>query len=414
MSELAEGFAVRIHTPRIWVIATSCFLQTCFFDNRKSDPTPHHHMHLRQMLVRDNPQPWQFVFVPRKIHSMISRIAIALLAIASTVPSSAEELNILFLGNSFTARHDIAGLVKKILEDGDPTSNVQVQRVIYGGQNMFKHSTYYFSQSFIEQSTLTEDTIAQRISAMRKFLESDTPPNPEEWNQHWSSLGKTNVSFTDIHKHITRAIKNHETLLRNNPRTEWDYVVLQSWRDVSDEPNNGYERYATKLAEITKAQGGEVILYMTSPETQNEAPVTEPYNVATADRDTTVGWRMAKTLQPKSVIPVPLAIKNIQTGDSDKPGTEFVFRYHNDSHPNQTCAFLVANLFFAAITGRSPEGLAFNTVTETKLKNGKDPDGGEPTVFFKNEEKTYLQRMAYQSVLEFNSGRSYRIKRVRN
>jgi len=335
---------------------------------------------------------------------MILRIAIALLAVASAVPSYAEELNILFLGNSFTARHDIAGLVEKILEEGDPTADVQVQRVIYGGQNMFKHSTYYFSQSFIEQSTLTEETITQRIAAMRGFLESDTPPNPAEWNQHWASIGRTDVPFADIHKHIARAIKNHEALLGNNPRTKWDYVVLQSWRDVSERPNQGYERYATKLAKIVKAQGAEVILYMTSPETQNQTPVTGPHNVASAERDTAVGLRMTKVLQPKAVIPVPLAIKNIQTGDADKPGTELVFRYHNDGHPNQTCAFLVANLFYAAITGKSPEGLAFNTVTETKLKKGRDPDGGEPTVIFDDAVKTYLQRMAYESTLEFNLG----------
>lgn len=335
---------------------------------------------------------------------MIFRITIVLLAVTSAIPSSAEELNILFLGNSFTARHDIAGLVEQILEEGDPTTDVQVQRVIYGGQNMFKHSTYYFSQSFIEQSTLTEETITQRIATMKGFLKSKTAPNPEEWKQHWAALGKTKVPFADIHKHITRAIKNHEALLRDNPKTKWDYVVLQSWRDVSEQPSQGYERYATKLAEIVKAQGGEVILYMTSPETQNEAPVTEPYNVASAERDTAVGLRMAKALQPKAVIPVPLAIKNIQMGDGEKPGSELVFRYHNDGHPNQTCAFLVANLFYAAITGNRPEELAFNSVTETKLKDGKDPDGGEPTVVFDNEEKAYLQRMAYEAVVEFNLG----------
>ena len=337
---------------------------------------------------------------------MILRITIVLLAVTSAIPSSAEELNILFLGNSFTARHDIAGLVEQILEEGDPTTDVQVQRVIYGGQNMFKHSTYYFSQSFIEQSTLTEETITQRIATMKGFLRSDTAPNPEEWKQHWAALGKTKVPFADIHKHIKRAIKNHEALLRDNPKTEWDYVVLQSWRDVSDQPNQAYERYAAKLAEVAKAQGADVILYMTSPETQNEDPVAQPYNVASADRDTAVGRRMKEALQPKAVIPVPLAIKNIQTGDADKPGTDLVFRYHNDGHPNQTCAFLVANIFYAAITGKSPEGLTFNSVTENKLKNGKDPDGGEPTVVFDKKEKAYLQRMASEAVLEFNRGSS--------
>lgn len=71
-----------------------------------------------------------------------------------------------------------------------------------------------------------------------------------------------------------------------------------------------------------------------------------------------------------------------------------VFRYHNDGHPNQTCALLVANLFYAALTGKSPEGLEFDTVVETKAKDGKDPDGGELKVVFEGEEKAYLQRMA--------------------
>lgn len=342
---------------------------------------------------------------------MILRIAITLLVVSSAATSTAEELNLLFLGNSFTARHDIAGLVEQVLEEGAPSTTVNVQRVIYGGQNMFKHSTYYFSQSYIEQNTLTQEVIKNRIAKMKRLLENDTPPNPEEWNRHWSSIGKTNMRFPVIHKHISKAIKNHEALLRNNPKTKWDYVVLQSWRDVSEEPNQAYERYATKLAKIAKTQGAEVILYMTSPETQNQNPVTEPYHLASAERDTAVGLRMAKALLPKAVIPVPLAIKNIQTGDGDNPGTDLVFRYHNDGHPNQTCAFLVANLFYAAMTGKSPEGLAFNSVTENKLKAGKDPDGGEPTVVFDSETKAYLQQMAYESVLEFNRNSENEAKR---
>ncbi len=61
---------------------------------------------------------------------MIVRTAIAFLAIALALPSPAKELNILFPGNSFTARHDIACLVEQVLEEGDPTVDVQVHRVI--------------------------------------------------------------------------------------------------------------------------------------------------------------------------------------------------------------------------------------------------------------------------------------------
>ncbi|MEM7601619.1 MAG: hypothetical protein AAF357_09415 [Verrucomicrobiota bacterium] len=343
---------------------------------------------------------------------IVSASFIGLFSFASLLPA-AEDIDILFLGNSFTNRHDVPDLVEAILEDGDPDTNINVSRVIYGGQNMFKHSTYYFSQSFLEQSTITNEEIEARIATMKGFLESDAAPNGEEWDTHWASVGKKNVPFAGIHGHISKAIRNHETLLTENPKTKWDYVVLQSWRDVSVEPNQAYEKYATKLAEIAKAQGTEVILYMTSPETQNQDPVTEPLNPESAERDVAVGLRLVEALKPKAVIPVPLAIKNIQAAgpdsggadlsDEEKPGTDLVFRYQNDGHPNQTCAYLVANLFYAAFNDKSPEGLDFSTVTENKVKNGKDPDGGEPTVVFEGETKAYLQRMAHEAVQEFQA-----------
>ncbi|MEM6279424.1 MAG: hypothetical protein AAF733_08105 [Verrucomicrobiota bacterium] len=309
---------------------------------------------------------------------------------------SGEDTNILFLGNSYTNRHDLPDLVEAILEEGDPETNINVSRVIYGGQNMFKHSTYYFSQSFLEQSSISEEQIRERIEKMKGFLKSETAPNEEEWNRHWAAVGKNNVPFRGIHNHIERAIANHEALLRDNPRTKWDYVVLQSWRDVSADPNEAYANYASQLAAVAREQGTEVILYMTSPETQNQSPVAEPFNPESAERDTRVGIALVKSLQPKAVVPVPLAIRKIQEG-----GTDLTFRYHNDGHPNQTCAFLVANLFYAAFTGKSPEGLAFDTVTENKVKDGKDPDGGELKVVFEGDTKSYLQRMAFEALIEF-------------
>lgn len=321
----------------------------------------------------------------------------------SPAEPSDKQINILFLGNSYTARHNLPDLVETILEAGDPSTDVQVSRVIYGGQNMFKHSTYYYSQSFLEQSTITDEVIKARITAMKGFLESEAAPNEAEWEAHWSAVGR-NIPFADIHRHIRRAIANHEALLRENPRTKWDCVVLQSWRDVIPDPNQGYAKYATLLAEIAKAQGTEVILYMTSPETQNQDPVSEPVNEDSSDRDTSVALALRRRLNPRAIVPVSLAIKNIQRGPHNgSNGTDLVFRYQNDGHPNQTCAFLTTNLFYAALTGKSPEGLDFDTVVENKVKNGKDPDGGEPKVVFEGPEKAYLQRMAWDTVKEFEA-----------
>jgi hypothetical protein len=317
--------------------------------------------------------------------------------IASGACIAKDEVNILFLGNSFTFRHELPNLVETVLEEGDPETNVNVTRVTYGGQNMFKHSTYYFSQSFIEQSTITNEEITARIGKMKALLESERPPNPGEWIAHSKSLHKGAVpKFADIHSHIKKAIKGHEQLLTDNSKTKWDYVVMQSWRDVSAEPNQGYAKYATLLSETVREQGAEVILYMTSPATQNAKPVSEPFAPEDADRDLAVGMSLAKSIKPKAIIHVPLAIKMIQTG-----GTDLLFRYVNDGHPNQTCAFLTSNLFYAAMSGKSPEGFAYDTV-ETKEKNGKTPDGGELKMTFDGATKLQLQKVAFEAAQEFN------------
>lgn len=313
---------------------------------------------------------------------------------------AAKGVDVLFLGNSYTNRHNQPDLVERVMEEGDPATDYRMSRVIYGGQNMFKHSTYYFSQTFIEQATISDVEIRDRIAKMKTLLESDQAPDVEAWETHWMSLGnkRGQVKFADIHKHIRSAIKKHEDLLKNNPRQQWDYVVLQSWRDVSADPDQAYAKYATKLAQIAKANGAKVILYMTSPETQNLAPVTEPFSPESADRDVAIGMELVKRIEPAAVVSVPLAIKNIQTG-----GTDLMFRYVNDGHLNQTCAFLTSNLFYAAWTGKSPQGFAYNAVTENKVKDGKDPDGGDPTVVFDDDTKLYLQRMAWEAAEEFRA-----------
>ncbi|MEM0968621.1 MAG: hypothetical protein AAGJ31_04670 [Verrucomicrobiota bacterium] len=318
-----------------------------------------------------------------------------LLSPASSWSQSSGETNILFLGNSYTQRHHLPDLVEQILEEGDPESDIHVGRVIYGGQNMFKHSTYYFSQTFIEQAVISPEEIHDRIARMTRFLESPKPPNPDEWNAHWNSLGMSK-SFADIHGHIRRAIRNHKALLESNPKTKWDYVVLQSWRDVSSDPQQGYAKYASLLARTAQANGAEIILYLTSPETQNQEAVDAPLSPDSAERDLQIGLELTRRLSPKAVVHVPLAIRNIQSG-----GTDLVFRYLNDGHPNQTCALLTTNLFYAAFTGKSPEGLSFNTVVENKVKDGNDPDGGPPQVVFDNATKTYLQKMAFTATEEF-------------
>ena len=130
-----------------------------------------------------------------------------------------KELNILFIGNSFTFRNDLPSLVKRVFEEGQPGLTVNAQQVVAGGQNIFKHSTCYYSQ------TIRMTNIGARIAKMESFLKMKEPPDKYA---HFFKVvrPRRRLPFPNIHNFIEGGIKRHRKLLAKNPRTKWDYVVL--------------------------------------------------------------------------------------------------------------------------------------------------------------------------------------------
>ncbi len=332
-----------------------------------------------------------------RIKAYIIILLVSLVSNFSATAQEQDEINILFIGNSFTARHDLSSLVKKVIEEGKSGLKVNVSTVIYGGQSLFQHTEYYYSQTFIEQSTIDISAIKNRIEYMEKLLELNEIP--QEFIHFWKDIGNT-TNVPDFPKdYINIAIQRHKNLLNNNPRTKWDYVVLQSWMDEAEDLNDSYSKYVRYLSNIAKEQGAEVVLYITAPDIQNQVPVSEPLKQDDVDREINYVLELAREIQPYAVVHVPLAINGIQLG-----GTDLTFRYVNDFHPNQRTAFLTANMFYAAFFNESTEGFDFNTVTENNPKGmdpGQDPDGNPATVFFEEDEKIYLQKMAYSAVMKF-------------
>ncbi|PWD99487.1 hypothetical protein [Marinilabilia rubra] len=330
-------------------------------------------------------------------------ILIALVLVSAIFSLNAQEkkqINILFIGNSFTARHDLRRLVKQVFEEGKPNLSVNVEKVIYGGQSLFQHNEFYCSQTFIEQSSIHDSTIQNRIAEMQKFLELNELPGG--YVNFWQNIRKRKVK--DFPKNLIEiAIKRHNVLLNKKIRRKWDYVVLQSWMDEIPDMNDGYAKYARKMARIAKEQGAEVILYITAPDIQNSKPVSGPLKQQNVDQEINFVIDLAKELKPYAVVHVPIAINMIQQG-----GTDLTFCYENDFHPNQRTAFLTANMFYAAFFKESTEGFMFNKVTENKTHANEqdpnvnlDPDGNPATVVFEKDEKNYLQRMSYNAVMRF-------------
>jgi hypothetical protein len=88
--------------------------------------------------------------------------AFALFALAfflDALPAGAEALktlNVLFIGNSFTARHNLAHLVEAMAEEGHPGLDMEVTTVIYGGRTLQDHWRLG-TANFVKITTLTAE-----------------------------------------------------------------------------------------------------------------------------------------------------------------------------------------------------------------------------------------------------------------
>ncbi|MCX6898090.1 MAG: hypothetical protein NT105_05245 [Verrucomicrobia bacterium] len=315
-----------------------------------------------------------------KHHCRIPTAALALaLWLCASCVSQAEDksLNVLFIGNSFTGRHTLSQVVKTMAEAGQPSLKFEVTTVIYGGRTLKDHWRLG-TQSFVKLASLTRDEEQATIQSLREAAKDRKD------------------------KYATGALKRHEELLKTlgQPHRKWDIVVLQSYRDdMPDDPR--YVEYAPKFAELIRAQGGRVVLYETSPQTQNEKALTAPPDAAPVLAKEKIIAAMAKRIGA-TVVPMAMVALHCQTIRPD-----LTLRFVNDAHLNQTMAYLTACTFYGALFDRSPEGLALDKVTDTRNLDNKhrdqDRDGQPITRVFSAKDRADLQRIAWEGLKKFRA-----------
>jgi len=197
------------------------------------------------------------------------------------------------------------------------------------------------------------------------------------------------------------AINRYKDLLANleDRRTTWDIVVLQSYRDDLKGASSLYAEYAPKFTELAKAQGARVILYETTPGTQNAKPLeSAPDREVVMKKEKAIAT-LANQLDV-AVAPMSLVAFNVQT---ERP--DFTLRFINDAHLNHTMAYLTACTIYAAMFDKSPVGLKTDTITDIRFFNDKEKDkdrDGEPIARqFTGKDLADLQRIAWESYNEF-------------
>ncbi len=296
-----------------------------------------------------------------------------------------KEVSALFIGNSFTRRNHLADVVERLAEEGNPGLAFRHTEVIYGGRNLRQHWEQFQTQNLLRLPDLKKADLEAACAELERAAAAVT--------------NGTKDASSDAGRY-RGAAANHRAwmeMLGSPPR--WDYVFLQAWNDKEGGTDSGYAAYARKFAELAHKRGAKVVLYVTAPERQNAEPLAAAPDAAPVAAENRFLASLARELDAL-VVPVAAAIQRCH---ERRPA--MVFRWKNDMHDNQTTAYLTACMMYAVLFDKSPEGLAMNEVTDDKIvdrrKPDADPDGGPRKVTFDDATRAFLQKAAWETVVEF-------------
>ncbi|MEM7143538.1 MAG: hypothetical protein AAF591_00290 [Verrucomicrobiota bacterium] len=321
------------------------------------------------------------IMTPIKSLLAIPLAALLSAAAPAAADSETETLNVLFIGNSYTGRHNLSELVKEMAEAGNPGLTFNPTTVIYGGRTLADHWRLG-TQNFVGIANLTKADEEATIASLKETIAN----NPED-------------------SHAARALARHEELLADleSQRTNWDVVVLQSYRDDLEGNPTSYAQFAPKFAELAQAQGARVILYETTPTTQNLEALAAPPDPAPVHEKANAIAALANQINAQAA-PMSLVALHCQT---ERP--DLTLRFINDAHLNHTMAYLTASTLYAALFNQSPQGIPVDSVTDIRFLNNdpenkdKDRDGNPITRTFNEKDRADLQRIAWEGFTEFQS-----------
>lgn len=179
------------------------------------------------------------------------------------------------------------------------------------------------------------------------------------------------------HYNKEKGTKTRDYLDNNN----WDYVILQEFSTGSVYHQDDFKDYGAKLANLAKSKGAKPILYMTWAYKSNplyQPIISKNYN------------ELGKNLSI-DVIPVGeifMKARNL------RPDLNF---YFDDKHPSSDGSYLIALIFYKALTGNSVANIPDRL-------NSKDENGEEVILsFILPETGVFLKQLVDEWAFEPNN-----------
>lgn len=110
-----------------------------------------------------------FLVIPTTLTIVVLASCLSLAGERSPHATGHKTLNVLFIGNSYTARHSLSQIVKAMAEAGDPNLRFDVATVIYGGRRLVDHWRLG-TQNCVRIAALTPDEEQATIKSLEKMF----------------------------------------------------------------------------------------------------------------------------------------------------------------------------------------------------------------------------------------------------
>ena len=266
----------------------------------------------------------------------IISILLALLIINCSVQhkTKAENINVLFIGNSFTYFYDMPQTVQKMLNETDP--NIKIEQSTFPGQSLSGHLSNIVTSR-------TENGISTRQKEQGEKPETEIKLAEKKWNVVILQTGTVNVIIPENRElQINKAILEIKKQFSN---PDCKFILFNTWSDKDKYP----KQYCYPSSVIDKSIEKDKCCSPVIENLEQEVKIiNEGYNLLAKECELLKSENGNKFYEVRTQYPK-------------------IELYEDESHPNKYGAFLNACIFYQILTNKKALNLQFNGEIEPEI-----------------------------------------------
>jgi len=244
------------------------------------------------------------------------------------------EINVLFIGNSFTYFYDMPQTVQKMVNETN--SNIKIEQISFPGMSLSDHLSNIITSK-------TEGGISTRKKEENEKTETEIKIEEKIWDIIILQTGTVSVLIPENRElKVNKAISEIKKLVSN---LNCKFILFQTWSSKKNYP----EQYCYPSSEIDKSIEKDKCcsIVLESLEQETEL-INESYKLVANNNNLIESNNGEKYFEVRTKYPE-------------------IELYEDQSHPNKNGAFLNACIFYQMLTNKKASHLKYNGDIEPEI-----------------------------------------------